>query len=47
VRHGQEERVLKEIASLKEPRGEAGEVVRKEKKLLCRPEESNEIQRNG
>jgi hypothetical protein len=35
LRHGQEEAVLKEIAGLKAPRGEAGEVVRKEKNYFA------------
>ena len=35
LRHGQEEGVLEEIAALKIPRGERGEVVRKEKNYLA------------
>jgi hypothetical protein len=35
LRHGQEEAALKEIAGLKAPRGEAGEVVRKEKNYFA------------
>jgi len=35
LRHGQEEAVLQEIAGLKAPRGEAGEVVRKEKNYFA------------
>jgi hypothetical protein len=35
LRHGQEESVLEEIAALKVPRGERGEVVRKEKNYFA------------
>jgi hypothetical protein len=35
LRHGQEQAVLKEIEGLKAPRGEAGEVVRKEKNYFA------------